>query len=81
MRFEDVYQRQQAGRLSLDEMAEILNVDVRTVRRWMRRYEDDGLNGLIDKRLGQVSARRAPVDQVREVRLSEYLPTTWRLAP
>ena len=67
MRFEDVYQRQQAGRLSQDEMAEILNVDVRTVRRWMRRYEDDGLDGLIDKRLGQVSARRAPVDQVLQV--------------
>src|SRR6202521_3518294 len=48
-------------------MAEILNVDVRTVRRWMRRYEDDGLDGLIDKRIGQVSARRAPLDQVLKV--------------
>jgi hypothetical protein len=27
---------------------EVLNVDVRTVRRWMRRYEDEGLDGLID---------------------------------
>jgi transposase len=67
MRFEEVYERQQAGRLSQEEMAEILNVDVRTVRRWMRRYEDDGLDGLIDKRIGQVSARRAPVDQVLKV--------------
>lgn len=67
MRFEEVYERHQAGRLSQEEMAEILNVDVRTVRRWTRRYEDDGLDGLIDKRLGQVSARRAPVDQVLKV--------------
>ena len=67
MRFEEVYARQQAGQLTQEEMAEILNVDVRTVRRWMRRYEDDGLFGLIDHRLGQVSARRAPVDQVMQV--------------
>ena len=67
MRFEEVYERHQAGRLSQEEMAEMLNVDVRTVRRWTRRYEDDGLDGLIDKRIGQVSARRAPVDQVLKV--------------
>ena len=28
------------------------------------RYEEDGLDGLIDKRLAQVSHRRAPVDEV-----------------
>ena len=67
MRFEELYERQQAGRLSQEEVAEILNVDVRTVRRWMRRYEDDGVDGLIDKRIGQVSARRAPLDQVLKV--------------
>ena len=30
----------------------------------MDRYEDEGLDGLVDKRLGQVSARRVPVDEV-----------------
>jgi transposase len=67
MRFEELYERQQAGRLSQEEVAEILNADVRKVRRWMRRYEDDGVDGLIDKRIGQVSARRAPLDQVLKV--------------
>jgi len=33
MRFEEVYGRHQAGRRCPEEMAEILNVDVRTVRR------------------------------------------------
>ncbi len=28
------------------------------------RYEDEGLDGLIDKRLSQISHRRAPVDEV-----------------
>ena len=28
------------------------------------RYEDEGLDGLVDKRLSEVSSRRAPVDEV-----------------
>ena len=36
----------------------------RTFRRYVDRYEDEGFDGLVDKRLGQVSARRAPVDEV-----------------
>lgn len=79
MRFEELLERQQAGRLSQEEMAEILNVDVRTARRWTRRYEEDGLDGLIDRRIGQVSVRRAPVDQVlrvQELYRSRYLGFT-----
>ena len=41
-----------------------LGVCERTFRRYVDRYEDEGLDGLVDKRLGQVSARRAPVDEV-----------------
>lgn len=67
MRFEELYERQQQRRLSQEEAAEILGVDVRTFRRWSRRYEDDGVQGLIDQRLGKISARRAPVDQVLKV--------------
>ena len=36
----------------------------RTFRRYVDRYEEEGLDGLVDERLGQVSARRAPVDEV-----------------
>jgi hypothetical protein len=36
----------------------------RTFRRYIDRYEEDGLQGLIDKRLSQLSHRRAPVDEV-----------------
>ncbi|MGQ0751882.1 MAG: ISNCY family transposase [Betaproteobacteria bacterium] len=67
MRFEEVYGRWQAGRLMQEEAAEILGVDVRTMRRWTRRYEAEGLEGLIDQRIGAVSARRAPVDEVLKV--------------
>lgn len=67
MLFEEFYRRQRTGSLTQQEAAELLGVDVRTVRRWTRRYEAQGAEGLADKRLGRLSARRAPVDEVRRV--------------
>ncbi len=46
------------------EAADLLSVSERQFRRQCRRYESEGLEGLIDLRLGQVSTRRAPVDEV-----------------
>lgn len=67
MRFEDVYGRWQQRRLSQVEAAEILGMSERTFRRWRERYDADGREGLLDRRLGKASARRAPVDQVNAV--------------
>ena len=39
----------------------------RTFRRWRDRYEAEGADGLYDRRLGRLSARRAPVDEVARV--------------
>ena len=39
----------------------------RTFGRWRDRFEADGAEGLYDRRLGRVSARRAPVDEVTRV--------------
>lgn len=64
MRFEQAYQDWQARRLTQAEAARLLGVHERTFRRYIDRFEDAGLDGLIDKRLAQVSARRAPVDEV-----------------
>jgi transposase len=36
----------------------------RSFRRYINRYEEEGLDGLIDKRLEQASHRRAPTDEV-----------------
>jgi transposase len=67
MKFEDVYGRWQQRRLSQAEAAEILGMSERTFRRWRERYEGEGAAGLLDRRLGRASARRAPVDQVHAV--------------
>jgi len=64
MRFEEAYGSWQGWRLTQEEAARLLGVCERTFRRYIDRYEEDGLQGLIDKRLSQVSHRRAPVDEV-----------------
>jgi len=64
MRFEEASGGWQAGRLRQEEATWLLEVCERTFRRYVGCYEDEGLQGLIDKRLEQVSHWRAPVDEV-----------------
>ena len=64
MRFEETFSHWTEGRLTQEEAARILGVHERTFRRYVNRYTDDGLDGLLDKRLTQSSARKAPVDEV-----------------
>jgi len=67
MRFEEVYDRWTEARLTQQEAADLLGVCERQFRRQCRRYESDGIDGLIDLRLGQRSTRRAPVDEVMQL--------------
>jgi transposase len=64
MRFEETYSLWTEGRLTQEEAARILGVHERSFRRHINRYRENGLDGLIDKRLNQASARKAPVDEV-----------------
>lgn len=45
----------------------MLGVCARTFRRYLDRYEEDGLDGLTDKRLAPGAHRGAPVDEVRRL--------------
>ncbi len=67
MRFEEAYGGWQEKRLTQEEAANLLGVCERTFRRYLERYREEGLEGLIDRRLEQVSYRRAPVDEVMRV--------------
>ena len=67
MRFEEAYGGWTEGQLSQEEAARILGVCSRTFRRYTYCYEENGLEGLLDKRLTQASFRRAPVDEVMGV--------------
>jgi len=64
MRFIETYEQWNAGRLTQAEAGRILGMCERNFRRCLSRYEAEGLEGLIDRRLDQVSQRRAPVDEV-----------------
>ena len=64
MRFFDVNQRFITGELGCDVSADILGVSVSTFYRMRKRYEEEGEHGLVDRRIGKMSARRVPVDEV-----------------
>ncbi|WP_419739170.1 ISNCY family transposase [Ruegeria sp.] len=67
MKFEDVYSRRSANKLTQEQAAEILGVSVRTVRRWEDRFEADGAEGLYDRRLGKLANNRVATDKVMEM--------------
>jgi transposase len=63
-RFREAYGAWRERRLSQEEAARILGVSDRTFRRYVEKYDDGGLEALVDKRLSQVSHNKAPVDEV-----------------
>lgn len=64
MRFEEAYEGWNEGRLSQAEAAQMLGMCERSFRRYLSKYEAEGLDGLIDRRLEQALNRRAPADEV-----------------
>lgn len=70
-KFRDVLSRWDRNELSGLEAGELLGMSERQFRRYRRRFEEEGLEGLVDRRLGKASARRVPVDEVMWM-LEEY---------
>ena len=52
------------GELSCMEAAELLGISERQFRRLRDRYEEQGAEGIIDRRRSRASGRRAPVDRI-----------------
>ena len=69
-KFQDVLSRWEAGELSMMEAGELLGMSERQFRRYRYRFEEDGLDGLKDRRLGKASPKRvaALVAAIRERR-------------
>ena len=67
MRFEEAYEGWSGGRLTQAEAAMLLGQCERSFRRHVERYKADGLDGLLDKRLSQISKRRASGAEVDKV--------------
>src|SRR5947207_3450980 len=75
-KFRDVLSRWERKELSGLEAGELLGVSERQFRRYRDRYEEDGLAGLADKRLGKASLRRVPVDEIAWM-LDQYPNQYW----
>ena len=67
LKLRDVLGGWEAGRLSQLEAAEVLGMSERTFRRWSRRFDGDGDDGLIDRRIGRRSGRAVPDCEAEEV--------------
>jgi Helix-turn-helix domain len=75
MKFETVFGRWRRLELGQLEAAEILGLSERSFRRWYQRYEEEGPDGLLDRRLGKPSERRVPeewADRVEQLYLERY---------
>lgn len=64
MRVEELYARRQRRELTMTEASEMLGITERTFRRWSGRYDAEGAEGLQDRRIGRLSARAVPVEEV-----------------
>src|SRR5262245_39260317 len=66
-KFLDVLSRWEAGKLSMMEAGELLGMSERQFRRYRPRYEEDGLEGLVDRRLGKPSPKRVPERHLKQM--------------
>jgi transposase len=66
-RFQEVFEQYEKRRLSSEEAGELLGMSGRNFRRLCIRYEEDGVEGLRDRRLGKVSPRRAPARELERM--------------
>ena len=67
MKVQDVMLQAMAKKITWWQAAEILGISDRHMRRIRERYEEDGYNGLFDRRRGKPSRRRVPVATVEKV--------------
>lgn len=79
-KFRDILSRWDRGDLSMLEAGELLGVSERQFRRYRDRYEEDGLEGLIDRRLGKPSPKRVPArDQRLMLDLYQHAYRGWNV--
>jgi transposase len=67
MKWQEVILRAMAGRLKWWDAAEILGISDRSLRRWRKRYEEHGYDGLYDRRKGRPSPKKIAVKTLQEV--------------
>ena len=67
MRFEEAYGSWRSRELTQEQAARLLGVSERTFRRYISRYEEEGLEGLFDRRLNRPSHRKASEVEIKQL--------------
>jgi len=80
MKFSEYYDQTKARKLTQSEAAGLLGMSERSFRRYGKRYEADGADGLFDRRLAKVPQNRVPVDTVTKM-LTLFDTDYWDFTP
>ena len=64
MKFEEVYELRNEKRITVEEAARMLCMSERNLRRYIERYEEEGIEGMTDRRIAKAAHNAAPVDEV-----------------
>lgn len=67
MKLQEVLLRATSGKIKWWQAAELIGISERQMRRWRKRYEEHGYDGLMDRRRGVPSSKRVPLAQVEQV--------------
>jgi len=67
MKVQEIILRAIAKKITWIQAAQIIGISPRQMRRWLRRYQQHGYDGLFDRRLGKPSPKRVPLAQVEQV--------------
>jgi len=67
MKVQEVITRAMAKKIAWYEVAEIIGISCRQMRRWKDRWKEHGYDGLFDRRRGTPSPKRVAVATVEEV--------------
>lgn len=71
MKVQEIILRAIARKITWIQAAAIIGISARQMRRWVRRYEEHGYDGLFDRRKGKPSPKRVPLETAEKV-LSLY---------
>ena len=71
MKIQEVILKAASKQILWTEAADIIGVSYRTMKRWKVRYEENGYDGIFDRRMRRPSPKRAPFKEVERI-LSLY---------
>jgi len=63
MKFEEISKLRTEKRISVEDAASMLGMSTRNLRRYVTRYNEEGIDGLLDKRLAKAAHNAVPVDE------------------